>query len=251
MQYFVFLCSAGHYGDDKYIFGVDALFLGVVSLNHRAEHLLRGLASGEVFQKLGIIPLTVTHPTGGAGGNNGQFAAFFDALDKLVGLLHDRQVSPGVHVKDPVKPKTAEGGEHFALGVGSGGHSETLAQCHADGGRCAYDHMLLRVRDGGPDFTGLVLFGQSACWAGDNTLAAGNTGGFGKVPPEGTADMGVEAAFVDADDGHILMLFAYRHTAAAEDAFGVVPYKVGSGGFRLRFRVVRRIPHLFHAQNLG
>ncbi len=71
--------------------------------------------------------LAVFDPAGRAGGDHRQLAAVFDSLNQLVGFLYDGHVRRKVGVVHTVKAKAAQGGNHFALYVGTDVHAKRLA----------------------------------------------------------------------------------------------------------------------------
>ena len=223
--------------------GVDARLFGVVGLHQTAEHLLGGLAGGQVGDHLGGVLLTVADPAGGAGGDEGQGAPLGEAVDELGALLHNGEVGGGVHVKDLVEAQTAQGGDHLALHIGADGQAEALAQGDPDGGGGAHHHVLGGVVQGGPDLGGVVLLREGAGGAGHDALAAGDAVHLGQVPVKGAADVGVKAAVVGADDAHLLGLAAHGGAPAAEDALGVVPHQVEGGVLDAGQQLVVGIAH--------
>ena len=64
--------------------------------------------------------------------------------------------------------------------------------------------MLVRIVDGVDDLLGIVLFGEGTCRAGYDTLTAGDAGNIAERLLESTADFGIKAAVVRADDGDVL-----------------------------------------------
>ena len=78
-QYLVLLGGAGHDGHHEDVLGIDARLLGVVGLDQGAEHLLGGLAGGDVVEHVGGVLLQIPHPAGGAGGDEGEGAAAVEA----------------------------------------------------------------------------------------------------------------------------------------------------------------------------
>ena len=83
--------------------------------------------------------------------------------------------------------------------------------------------MLLRVCQSLPHLIGVVTLSDGAGGTYHDALSAGYTGYFAQVLLKGTADMGLEATVVGADDANALQLGAGCHTAAAEDTLVVVP----------------------------
>ena len=67
------LALLGHTGHDGYtgdIFRCNAFFLSKISFDDSAEHLLRGLGSGKLRQKLRILALCKADPARAAGGEH-------------------------------------------------------------------------------------------------------------------------------------------------------------------------------------
>ncbi len=74
--------------------------------------------------------LAELYPAGAAGGYHRQFAAVFDALEKLRTLLHYREVSAGVSVEYTVKAHAPKGRCHLA----GDGRTHRIAEFLAEGG---------------------------------------------------------------------------------------------------------------------
>ena len=107
--------------------GIDARLLGVVALDHRALHLLRGLTGGQMGEKVGIVVLTELDPTGRARGDHRQSAAVLDSLNELGAFLHDGQVSAEVGIEYLIEAQHMQSGSHLAGDVGADRHTEALA----------------------------------------------------------------------------------------------------------------------------
>ena len=110
--------------------------------------------------------------------------------------------------------------------------------------------MLGGVGQGFPNLIGLVLLVQSAGGAGHDALTAADAADLYQIPVELTADVGVEAAVVGADDGHALVA-AGSHAAAAQHALGVVPDQMSRGSLNLGVGSALLEGNLFHAKLLG
>ena len=228
------LGGAGHDGDGDDALRVDAHLLCKVALGDRALHLLGALAAGEVLGEFGVVVLAELDPAGGAGGDDRQLAAVLDALDELVGLLHDGEVGAEVGVEDLVEAESSQGSGQLALHGGADGQAEGLAQAGADGGSGLHDDVLGRVVDGLDHVVDAGLLIQRAGGAHGDALAAGDAGGLAQAHLEGAGDVGGKAALVGADDADALGLFAGGDAAAAEDALGVVADHVDRGLVELR-----------------
>ncbi len=247
----VLLGRAGHDGHHEDVLGVDARLLGVVGLDQGAEHLLGGLAGGQVGHHLGVVLLAVPDPAGGAGGNHGHVVAGLEAVEELGALLHDGEVGGGVHVEHLVKAQAAQGGDHLALHIGAHGQAEALAQGDPDRGGGAHHHVLGGVGQGGPDLVGVVPLLEGAGGAGHDALAAGHAVHLVQVPVKGAADVGHIPPVVGADDAHLLGLAAHGGAAPAEHALGVVPHQVEGAVLDLGQELVVGVAHRVDAQIPG
>ena len=222
----------GHAGHDRYghdVLGIDAVLLGEVALDDRAQHLVRGLAAGQVGQALRIELLAELYPARRTGGYHRQRAAVLDAVNQLVGLFHDGEVRAEVGVEHLVKAQTPEGGGHLAGHGGAHRHAELLAQRRAHGRSGLHDHELLRIVQGVPYLGGVVLLGQSAAGANVNALAAVDAAGSAQRVIPGGGDNAVEAAMHHAYRADVLHLVADGDAAAAQYALGGVAYQRGRG----------------------
>ena len=71
-------------------------------------------------------------PSGAAAGKDGQVFAFLDALDDLVALFHNGEVSGEVGVEDFVESESAETGDQFSGHRDARFESELLTDRDAD-----------------------------------------------------------------------------------------------------------------------
>ena len=136
-----FLRSAGHHGHTADLCGIYAFTLRVPGLDHRTEHLLRGLCRGEVRSHSWFIGLQILDPGRAAGGEHGQRGIFrsclaggvgFQAVQKLRSLLHDGEVRGEIGVEDPVETEALQGSHQAAGADGAGFFTEGLRQGDAD-----------------------------------------------------------------------------------------------------------------------
>ena len=79
-----------------------------------------------------MAALTVFHPCGTAGGEQRQVLTGRQPLQKLSGLLHDRQVGTVGGVIDLGKAQPMEYADQLAHNVFTLGEPERLAYCHTD-----------------------------------------------------------------------------------------------------------------------
>ena len=242
----ILLGRAGNDGYGEQIFGPYVVFFAPIGLEEGAEHLLWGLAGGEVGYHFGILLLYKLDPRGTAGGEHGHGLARLDSVYELGGLLHYRQVGGDVHIEHLALTQTADCGHHFALDIGAYGHIEGLAQRRADGGRREEHYLLCGVGEGLPHLVYGRALGQGADGAGNYALAATDADRLGKGHIESRANVHVEAA-ADGAYGVDVLLAAGRHTAHTVDALVVVAHDVGRGVVYGQNKVLALESVLIHA----
>ena len=216
------LGGTGHDRDHGDLLGVNALLLSIIALDHGTGHLVRRLAGGQVIDEVRIVGLAEFDPAGGTAGDHRQGSAGGDALDELVGLLHDGEVSTEIGIKDLVKAKTAHGSDHLAGYRGAHGQTEFLAEGGTDGRSRLDHHVGLRIGKELPDLGGIILLIESAHRAVDDTLAAVDTAHLIQFHLPRRFNGGLEATVDRADDTDVLDVGTDRYAATAKDALVVV-----------------------------
>ena len=153
------LRGAGHDRDDDHVLGVDPHLFGVPGLGNRAEHLLGGLAGGEVRDEFREVVFAVLDPAGGAGGDHRQGAAVLHPLDQLVGLFHDGQVGPKRRCRRPcAKPIRRRAATILPSTLVPIGRPKASPSAGADGRGSLDDDGLFGVGQGRPDGVGRYPF---------------------------------------------------------------------------------------------
>ena len=230
------LSGAGHDGYGVDACGVDVVSLSIPGLDNSTLHLLGALAGRKVGNELGIVMLAEVDPTGGAGSDHRELAAILDAVDKLVALFHDGEVSSEIGIKDSVEANAAESSSHLAGNRCADSFAEALAESCTDSRSCLNNNVLGGIVESFDNLIGIVLLAESAGRANVDALTAGYAGNVIQLSLESAADVGVKATCVSTDDGNVLIL-AGCNAAAAKNALGVVADKVSSrsinGGFGL------------------
>ncbi len=227
------LGRAGHDRGQPHLRRIDAGLLGVVALGDGAEHLLGGLASGEVRQEFGVEVLDEVDPARRAARDHRQRPALGQALDELAPLLHDGEVGGELRVEDLVEAEAPEGRGHLAGDEAAGSHAEGLAQGSPDRRRRLDHDGPARVGQGAPKLVGLVVLGDGARRADNRALAALYAGAGGEAAVHEGRDSGADAAPGEADGRDALHLGADGHAATAEDAFVVVAHEAVGRGVEL------------------
>ena len=139
---FVLFGGAGHHRNDIDILRVDTRLFGIIALDDRAEHLVRGFAGGKVIEKFGIKFLAILDPAGRAGGDHRQLAAVFEAVQKLRALLENGEIGAEIGIEHLVEPKPSKSGNELAGNACTDGHAEFLAERGADSG-CGLNNNVL------------------------------------------------------------------------------------------------------------
>ena len=116
-------------------------------------------------------------PSRAAGGDHREHAAILHAVEQLIALLHDGQVSSKVGVKNLVESKAAQGSYHLAGCNRAARHAKFLADGDTDRRSGLDDDKFIRVVDGVPNALGVVLLIQCADRTGRYALAAVNAWG--------------------------------------------------------------------------
>ena len=235
---FEFLCGTGHNADNNHVCRIDSVLFRVIALHQRTVHSLRRLCGGQIGNKFREIVLTVLDPSGGAGGNKREGSVFLETVDEFRSFLHDGDICGYIDVHHGVKAQTAHSGNHLALNICSYRHTELFAETGTDGGGGSYYDVLPGVRKSLHYRRGIVSFNKSSGGTVDNALSAGDAGGILKLHVEGTAYICGKTSFVGTDNAHALKGTAYGGTAAAEDTFIVVSYKIRVAGLHLILRFI-------------
>ena len=222
--FFKFLCGAGHYGNNKNIFGVKSVFLCVIALDDGTLHLVRRFAGRKVVKLICVIGFAIVYPTGGAGGDHGKNAAVFYSSEKFGAFFHNGKVCAEVGVINFFKTKSAKCGNHFSGYGGADGHSEFFAKGGSYCGSGLDDYVAAKSHC----FVNFFHFGfkhKSACGAYGNALSAKNAGRFIKASVSGRANYGIKAAVFVTKHAVAVGIFASCNTAAAKNALaGIANY---------------------------
>ena len=216
--FFKFLCGAGHYGNNKDVFGVDSVFFRIIALDDRALHLVGRFAGRKVVKLVCVIGFAIVYPTGGAGSDHRKNAAVFDSSEKFGSLFHNGKVCAEVGVINFFKTESSEGGNHFSGYGGADGHSEFFAESCADCRSGLNDYMAAKSHC----FVNFVDFGfKHKCTGGTNgnALSAKDAGRFIKRFVSGRADDCVEAAVFKTENAVSVCVFASCDAASAKDTF--------------------------------
>jgi hypothetical protein len=251
------LGGAGHDGDHEHFLGFLAELLGVVGFDHRAHHLLRRFAGGEIFKHVGIVVFHELDPSGRAAGEHGQRDVFavdqrpLEAGEQFGPLLHDGEVGRKVGVEDGIEAHAAQGGGHFPGNERAGLHAEAFAERGADGGRGLDDDGEVGVVERGPYFVDLIAFGDGADGAYGGALAALHTGDSVETLPEGGTDGGFEAAALRKERGDALDFGADGDAAAAGDALGAVADEADGAEVLVALRLFAFVAQLRDAEVVG
>ena len=245
---FVFLCLAGHDGNNHQISGLHADLLSIVALGDGAEHLLGRFAAGRNVEQIRIVVLDEVDPAGAAAGQDGQILAALDTLNDLSALFHDGEVSGEVGVKDLVEAQSTESGDQLAGDRHAGFKSEFLTHSHADGGSGLNDNSLGGVVDGSPDFFHIADTGDGTHGADIDALSAEGTVGIGEGDHAGGADLGRKSAAVTGQGADGLNFVTDGFAAAAHDALGKVAHDGFAGGVRLKTVLGAGEGDLFNAE---
>ena len=245
---FVFLCLAGHDGNNHQISRLHADLLSIVALGDGAEHLLGRFAAGRNVEQIRIVVLDEVDPAGAAAGQDGQILAALDTLNDLSALFHDGEVSGEVGVKDLVEAQSTESGDQLAGDRHAGFKSEFLTHSHADGGSGLNDNSLGGVVDGSPDFFHIADTGDGTNGADIDALSAEGTVGIGEGDHAGGADLGGKSAAVTGQGADGLNFVTDSFAAAAHDALGKVAHDGFAGGVRLKTVLGSGEGDLFNAE---
>ena len=222
---FALFGNAGHDGDDEDLVRVDPQLLGKVALSHRAEHLLGRFRCGQAVHILRELGLDKADPAGAAGGEHGPLvlACVGEALNKLAALLHDRQVSGEVGVKDIVEANLPQGGDHPLDRRKLGAEIKRLGPGCADRGCDLHDSNPVWVLQGVEDGARVVPLDEACGGTVGNALAAVGALRLGDVPVAGDVDGRPGAGSGDVPDVHILDAVADLDAAHTLDALVFVP----------------------------
>ena len=229
---FKLLRCAGDCGNEDDVCRVKTALACVVGLVHRAEHLLRRFAGGEVFSEFREIVFAVLDPTGRAGCDEREVLAFLHSAEEFGCFFHDGKVCGEVHVVNAVKANAFESGNHLTFGIHAGLDAEAFADGGTDGRRGADRNVFGGIVDGIPNFFGVILFVERAYRASNDTLTAGYARGSCERLIECGADLCIEAAVERFDDADALHILTSGNATAAKDTFVVVTNEE-SGAFVL------------------
>ena len=228
----IFLGDAGHDRYDKHLVARNAHLVCVVGLGDCAEHLLRRLAGGDVRQQIRVGLFHKVDPSRAAGSDHREHAAILHAVEQLIALLHDGQVSSEVGVKNLVESKAAQGSYHLAGCNRAARHAKFLADGDTDRRSGLDDDKFIRVVDGVPNALGVVLLIQCADRTGRYALAAVNAWGLIQRFFKGSCNLKVGGAAGVADGVGGLYRLASLDAASAANAFDHIAHQ-------------RRVAHLF------
>ena len=222
--FFKFFCGAGHYGNNKNIFGVNAVFFRIIAFNDGALHLMRRFAGRKMVKLICVIGFAIVYPTGRAGGDHRKNAAVFHSVKKFGAFFHNGKVCAKIGIVNFFKAKAAKRGNHFAGYGCADGHSEFFAKCgtHCRSGLDDY------VAAKSHCFVNFFHFGfkhKSACGAYGNALSAKNAGRFIERSVSGRTYDCVEAAVFITENAVSVGVFASCNAASAKNALaGIANY---------------------------
>jgi hypothetical protein len=228
------LGRAGHDGHHEDVLGLPAQLFGVVGLSQRAEHLLRRLAGGEVWEHVGVEMLHVVDPSWRAAGEHrkGYLLAveecLLQACEQLGTLFHDGQVGGEVRVEHGIEAEPPERGDHLSGHQGAGLVVELLTESAADRGRGLHDDMFLRVAESSPDLIDSGVLGDGSDRADRGALATLDAHDVAEVLRESRTDNGGESPSLRKEAADALDFVADGHAAPAHHALSGVACESGS-----------------------
>jgi len=222
--FFKFLCGAGHYGNNKNIFGVKSVFLCVIALDDGTLHLMRRFAGRKMVKLICVIGFAIVYPTGRAGGDHRKNAAVFHSVKKFGAFFHNGKVRAKIGIVNFFKAKAAKRGNHFAGYGCADGHSEFFAKCGTHR-RSGLDDYVAAKSHCFIDFFNFGFKHKSACGAYGNALSAKDAGRFIERSVSGRTYDCVEAAVFITEHAVAVGIFASCNTASAKNAFaGIANY---------------------------
>ena len=216
--FFKLFGGAGHYGNNKNILGIDAVFFRIIALYDCALHLMGRFAGRKVVKLVCVISFAIVDPAGGAGGNHGKNTAVFDSVKKFGALFHNGEVCAEVGIINFLESKSAKGGNHFSGYGGTDGHTEFFAKGCSYCGSGLNDNVAAKSHC----LVNFFHFGfEHKCAGGANryALSAEDAGRFIERSVSGRADYGIEAAVFITENAVSVGVFASCNAASAKDTF--------------------------------
>ena len=141
-----------------------------------------------------------------------------EAVDKLAGLLHDREVSGEIRVEHIVKADLLERGDHALVGGVLGVEVVVLSPRRAHGGRHLHDGDLLGIGQRVEDLAGVVVLLQRADGTVCHALTAERAVRLAELARFAHADGRARTGAHQIPDSHTLDLLADLDAAHALDA---------------------------------
>ena len=167
-------------------------------------------------------------PARTAGGEHRKRSAVFNAVKKLVSLLHNRKIRRNVHIENSVCAESSDSTGDFLFHVRSDRKIKFFAQGCSYGRRREEHNLFRRIGNCLPYIGDTALFIKRTDRAGNNALTAADTGGILKLNIKCTAYRLVVTALSRTDNGYRLMV-TRSNTAHTVNTFIVVSYKVRGG----------------------
>jgi len=219
--FFKFFRGAGHYGNNKDIFGVDSVFFRIIALDDCALHLVRRFAGRKVVKLIRIISFAIVYPARGAGSNHRKNSAVFHSAEKLGSLFHNGKVCAEIGIINFFKAESSESCNHFSGNGGADRHSEFFAKGSSYCRSGLDDHMASESHC----FIDFFNFGfkhKGAGGADGNALSAEDAGRFVKTSVSGRSDYCVESAVFITENAVSVGVFASCNASSAKNAFAGV-----------------------------
>ena len=240
------LRGARHDGNMVYLTAVAVLF--VMIAQHGGEHLHRGLAGGNVAEKLGALIFDILDPRRAAGGEHRERAAVFQPVHKLLCLNDRGEIGGERGIEHLGRAHEPERGDHFAHGVFARPQTERFADGDADRRGDLKDDAFILVVQRAPHAADVVIHGDRGGRAHGGALAAADAVGLGELLVKRRHHAKIGAAVREVDDVHALDLLAGAHAVAAENALVRIAHDRGAGGIEreLLARVLK--PDAAHAE---
>ena len=240
------LRGAGHDGDVVYLAAVAVLL--IVIAQHGGEHLHRGLAGGDVAEKLGALILHILDPRRAAGGEHRERAAVFEPVHKLLRLDDRGEVGGERGIKHLGRAHEPERRDHFAHGIFARMQPERFADGDAHRRSDLEHNALILVVQRAPYTADVVIHGDCGGGAHGGALTAADAVGLGELLVKCRHYAQVGAAVREVDDVHALDLLARAHAVAAEDALVRVAHDRGAGGVEREMLARILKPDAAHAE---
>ena len=171
-----------------------------------------------MIQQLRIAVFAVFHPCRTAGGEHGELASVFEAVQELMSFLHDRKVSRQRGVRHMVKAETLQRSDNLADGIFTVCQTEFLTEGNTDCRRNLGNHALGRIEKNSPDIGNVSADPDRVGRTDSGALTAADALRVGQRLIKCRLHTHVGATVYKFQNSHSLKLVAGADTVTAEDA---------------------------------